>query len=103
MTPSRPHATLASVRTRLYSLPCPQIHKAIVTVQERVHRMRGSIHRFTVDDKGCVMKVVFGADLPHEDQPYRALLAALQLRQALSLHYVVGRQRPALHSARGSA
>ena len=67
------------------SLDCNKIHTAVVTVQRIVQTLDGCIHRFTVDDKGCVMKVVFGAHLPHEDQPYRALLAALQLRQALSL------------------
>ena len=50
-------------------------------MQQRVHAMQGRIHRFTVDDKGCVMKVVFGADVPQEDQPYRALHTALNLRQ----------------------
>ena len=67
------------------ALDCHKIHEAVVTVQRTVHALQGCIHRFTVDDKGCVMKVVFGAHIPHEDQPYRALLAALQLRQALSM------------------
>ena len=66
-------------------LDCQRIHKAVLTVQQVVHALQGCIHRFTVDDKGCVMKVVFGAQSPHEDQPYRALLAALQLRHALSM------------------
>lgn len=66
-------------------LDCNKIHTAVVTVQRIVAKLQGCIHRFTVDDKGCVMKLVFGAHLPHEDQPYRALLAALQIRQALSL------------------
>ena len=65
----------------LLALDCAKIHKAVVTVQRAIYKMQGCIHRFTVDDKGCVMKVVFGAHMPHEDQPYRALLAALQLRQ----------------------
>ena len=66
-------------------LDCNKTHTAVVTVQRIVSTLQGCIHRFTVDDKGCVMKVVFGAHLPHEDQPYRALLAALQVRHFLSL------------------
>ncbi len=45
------------------------------------------------------MKVVFGAHLPHEDQQYRALLAALQIRHALSLLGI----QPALGVASGEA
>ena len=67
------------------NLDCGKIHTAVTTVQRAVAALQGCIHRFTVDDKGCVMKIVFGAHLPHEDQPYRALLAALQIRQLLSL------------------
>ena len=66
-------------------LDCAQIHTSVMTVQHIIGMLQGCIHRFTVDDKGCVMKIVFGASLPHEDQPYRALLAALQVRQLLSL------------------
>ena len=83
----------------LLALDCAKIHKAVVTVQRAIYKMQGCIHRFTVDDKGCVMKVVFGAHMPHEDQPYRALLAALQLRQALSLQGI----QPALGVASGVA
>lgn len=83
----------------LLQLDCARIHQAVVTVQQRVHAMQGRIHRFTVDDKGCVMKVVFGADLPHEDQPYRALLTALHLRQALSLQGI----QPAFGVASGTS
>tara|TARA_B110001452_G_scaffold161034_1_gene134039 strand:- start:557 stop:4195 length:3639 start_codon:yes stop_codon:yes gene_type:complete len=83
----------------LLQLDCARIHQAVVTVQQRVHAMQGCIHRFTVDDKGCVMKVVFGADLPHEDQPYRALLTALHLRQALSLQGI----QPAFGVASGTS
>ena len=79
------------------ALDCSKIHVAVLTVQRIVQTLQGCIHRFTVDDKGCVMKVVFGAHLPHEDQPYRALLAALQLRQALSLQGI----QPAVGVASG--
>ena len=79
------------------ALDCTKIHVAVLTVQRIVQTLSGCIHRFTVDDKGCVMKVVFGAHLPHEDQPYRALLAALQLRQALSLQGI----QPAVGVASG--
>ena len=81
------------------TLDCLKIHTAVVTVQRIVQALQGCIHRFTVDDKGCVMKVVFGAHLPHEDQPYRALLAALQLRQALSLQGI----QPAVGVASGES
>lgn len=79
------------------ALDCKQIHVAVLTVQRIVSTLQGCIHRFTVDDKGYVMKVVFGAHLPHEDQPYRALLAALQLRQALSIQGI----QPAVGVASG--
>ena len=61
------------------------MHKVLLSAH--VHDMRCT-HRFTVDDKGCVMKVVFGANIPHEDQPYRAVLAALHMRDALSSHRI---------------
>ncbi|KAL1525790.1 hypothetical protein AB1Y20_020631 [Prymnesium parvum] len=83
----------------LMALDCAKIHRAIVAVQRCVYHLQGCIHRFTVDDKGCVMKVVFGAHMPHEDQPYRALLAALQLRHALSLQGI----QPALGVATGES
>ena len=70
----------------LLDLDCVNMHKVLLTVQQHVHDMQGCTHRFTVDDKGCVMKVVFGANIPHEDQPYRAVLAALHIRDALSSH-----------------
>lgn len=66
-------------------LDCAKIHAAVIAVQRIIATLQGCIHRFTVDDKGCVMKIVFGAHLPHEDQPYRALHAALQVRHQLSL------------------
>ena len=81
------------------ALDCDKIHTAVVTVQRIVQTLQGCIHRFTVDDKGCVMKVVFGAHLPHEDQPYRALLAALQIRQTLSVQGI----QPAVGVASGES
>ena len=81
------------------ALDCEKIHTAVVTVQRIVQTLQGCIHRFTVDDKGCVMKVVFGAQLPHEDQPYRALLAAMDLRHALSLQGI----QPAVGVASGES
>ena len=83
----------------IVSLDCAKINTAVVTVQRIMHQLQGCIHRFTVDDKGCVMKVVFGAQLPHEDQPYRALLAALQVRHALSLQGI----QPAVGVASGES
>ena len=49
------------------ALDCTKIHVAVLTVQRIVQTLSGCIHRFTVDDKGCVMKVVFGAEVRHED------------------------------------
>lgn len=45
------------------------------------------------------MKIVFGAHMPHEDQPNRALLGALELRHALSLQGI----QPALGIASGES
>ncbi|KAL3921149.1 MAG: hypothetical protein SGPRY_005001, partial [Prymnesium sp.] len=83
----------------LMDLDCERIHLAVVAVQRCVTELGGSIHRFTVDDKGCVMKVVFGANEPLEQQPQRALLAALQLVQALSSQGV----QPSVGVASGEA
>ena len=46
----------------LEALDGTRIHNAVLTVQQHLARFRGRVHRLAVDDKGCVMKVVFGAD-----------------------------------------
>eukprot|EP00965_Chrysotila_dentata_P070451 2328349-Pleurochrysis_carterae.AAC.1 len=79
------------------ALDCTMMHAAVVAVQKQVHITEGCIHRFTVDDKGCVMKVIFGGEWPHEKQPYRAVLAAMLIHHELIMQGI----QPAIGVASG--
>ena len=48
--------------------------------QRIVHQYGGSLIQLTIGDKGAFMYAVFGAPLAHENDPTRALQAALALR-----------------------
>lgn len=59
-------------------------HGAIVSFQEAVARFEGSVYQCLRDDKGFVAIAAFG--MPphsHEDDPARASLAALEIRERL--------------------
>ena len=53
-----------------------QLQTTIKTLQKIVYRYQGSLNKFLVDDKGSTVMAVFGF-------PSRAVLAALELREAL--------------------
>jgi class 3 adenylate cyclase/tetratricopeptide (TPR) repeat protein len=60
------------------------LHAATVTVQAAVAKFDGTFHRIIVDDKGANLLCVWGIPgRAHEDDPARALAAALAIKGAL--------------------
>ncbi|MBC7679113.1 MAG: hypothetical protein H7233_08995, partial [Pseudorhodobacter sp.] len=49
-------------------------------VQAVLHEFGGTLVQLTIGDKGSYLYAAFGAPVAHEDEPVRALLAALDLR-----------------------
>ena len=61
-----------------------KLHDFLRQIQEVIYHYWGSLTRLTIDDKGTVLLVLFGAPpFSHEDDPERALRCALDL-QALT-------------------
>jgi class 3 adenylate cyclase/predicted ATPase len=59
----------------------PKLHTFLRHIQKIIYHYWGSLTRLTVDDKGTVLLVLFGAPpLSHEDDPERALRCALDLQ-----------------------
>lgn len=53
----------------------------VAAAQEIIYRYEGSLNKLSVDDKGTVLLVLFGAPpLAHEDDPHRALACAQALQ-----------------------
>lgn len=53
----------------------------VAAAQETIYRYEGSLNKLSVDDKGTVLLVLFGAPpLAHEDDPQRALACAQELQ-----------------------
>jgi predicted ATPase/class 3 adenylate cyclase len=52
----------------------------VVHVQRTLARYEASLIQLTIGDKGSYLSAAFGAPLAHEDDPLRALTAALDLR-----------------------
>ena len=49
-----------------------------------LHRYEGTVSRFQIDDKGTVLKIVFGFPMmAHEDDPVRAVHAGIEIRRNL--------------------
>lgn len=60
------------------------IQKCILEIYSVLHRYEGTVSRFQIDDKGTVLKIVFGFPLmAHEDDPVRAVHAAIEIRRNL--------------------
>ncbi len=58
-----------------------QLQNFLQATQELVYRFEGSLNKATVDDKGTIMVVLFGAPpFSHEDDPIRAIAFALDLQ-----------------------
>lgn len=64
------------------------VQKVILEIYSVLHRYEGTVSRFQIDDKGTVLKIVFGFPLmAHEDDPVRAVHAAIEIRRNLkSMH-----------------
>ena len=56
----------------------------MLQIQKHVFAYEGSINKMMTDDKGLVCVAVLGLPpLPHEDDPRRAVLAAMQLIEGI--------------------
>lgn len=61
-----------------------KIQSFVFEAQQVAERLEGAIHQVLMDDKGLTLTLVFGlAPLAHEDDPLRAVEAALRLRRQL--------------------
>ena len=71
-----------------------QLQNFIQATQELIYRFEGSLGKMTVDDKGTVLLVLFGAPpFSHEDDAARAVAFALALQtvaQAQNLRMAIG-------------
>jgi len=60
-------------------------------VQNALARYEGYMFQLTLGDKGCYLYGAFGAPLAHDDDPARAVAAALELRTPpLEMDYITG-------------
>jgi len=60
------------------------IQKCICEIYSVLGRYEGTVSRFQIDDKGTVLKIVFGFPMmAHEDDPVRAVHAAIEIRKNL--------------------
>jgi class 3 adenylate cyclase len=62
----------------------PKVQDAVVAMQRTIFRYAGTLRQFIVDDKGSVLIAAWGLPpLAHEDDPRRAVLAALEISETL--------------------
>ncbi len=65
--------------------PLPAAQSAMRTLQTALYRFEGSINKISVDDKGASLVAVLGLPpLSHENDPERALRAALGMQEGLT-------------------
>ncbi len=65
-------------------LPVERAQAAMRAMQMAVYKFEGSINKISVDDKGASLIVAFGMPpLSHQDDPLRAVMAALAIEAAL--------------------
>ena len=80
----RPMSVLfASIKNFDYERPhaIQKLHTFLRGVQQIIYHFQGSLPRITVDDKGTVFLILFGAPPDaHEDDPERAVRCALDLQ-----------------------
>ena len=68
----------------VYDEAMTQVHEVLMTVQKSVYQYEGSINKFLMDDKGSTLIACFGLPpVSHDDDPTRAVLAALLLCEGL--------------------
>eukprot|EP01084_Bolivina_argentea_P175242 303521_1 len=61
-----------------------ELQRMIYTLQSVIYKYQGSLNKFIVDDKGSTVMCVFGLPpVAHENDPARAVLAALELREKI--------------------
>lgn len=66
-----------------------KLHAFVRDVQQVINHYQGSLPRLTVDDKGTVLLILFGAPPnAHEDDPERALRCGLDLQALTQMHDV---------------
>ncbi len=59
-------------------------HRLLVAIQRALYRYEGSLYQFFVDNKGATVIAAFGLPLiSHENDPERAVFAALAVRDAV--------------------
>ena len=62
-----------------------RIHQRICVVQRSIYRYQGLLHRFVVDDRGSYVIAICGLPpMAHDNDPGRAVLAALEIRIKLT-------------------
>ncbi len=60
-----------------------KLNRLICLVQQTVAQYDGTLIQLTIGDKGSYLYAAFGAPVAHEDDSARAVMAALELRDAL--------------------
>ncbi|MBF0307282.1 MAG: AAA family ATPase, partial [Alphaproteobacteria bacterium] len=61
------------------------LHRRLAAIQRRLHRQGGAIHKVAVDNKGIAVIAAMGLPgLAHEDDPARAVRAALDMADDLA-------------------
>jgi len=61
-----------------------KVQKVVITLQSGIYQYEGSLNKVSIDDEGYVAIAAFGLPpLAHENDPTRALLAAIQIRRKL--------------------
>ncbi len=64
-----------------------KLHNFLRDAQKIIYYYRGSLPRLTIDDKGTVLLILFGAPpYSHEDDPERAVRCALDLQTTANNH-----------------
>ncbi|MFN2188187.1 MAG: adenylate/guanylate cyclase domain-containing protein, partial [Candidatus Promineifilaceae bacterium] len=72
--------------THPYATTVPEAQAVMRAMQRALYRFEGSINKFNVDDKGITLVAAMGLPpLAHEDDPSRAVLAALELQKVLDI------------------
>lgn len=67
-----------------------ELDHLIRSVQSTASRYEGALMDITIGDKGSYAYINFGAFNTHEDDPRRAMKAALELRSKIKLHLQMG-------------
>ena len=60
-------------------------HQALLTIQRAIYSRNGTLRQFLQDDKGLLAICIMGMPpfTPHENDPTRGVLAAMEIREGL--------------------